>query len=91
MEVVLNRFQFTFLRGRSPPPLDELVPAGREEILHFQGLARVVQPVREVGSFRGVHGVGVLQIQDVRVDIGNTLQFGIEDGRKNSAIPMSLG
>ena len=61
----------------SPP--DEEVPAGWEEIIHLQGLARVVQLVREVGSLRWMHGVGVLKVQDERVDVGNSLQSRIEN------------
>ena len=46
---IFNRFHGC--RCTWPPqasPFDEQVPAGREEVLHFQGLARVVQLLCEV-------------------------------------------
>ena len=53
-------------------PPDEFVPCSGESVLHLQILPRVVEVLCKVGL--GRVGVGLLQVQDVGVDVGDALE-----------------
>ena len=76
---ILNRFHGSHCTSGVWSPFDQQVPAGREEVLHFQGLSRVVQLLCEVWRLGWVRRVSLLQIQDVRVDVGDALGWRLEN------------